>query len=318
MHAHAPHDPAHRHGAHRHGARGPGAHAPAPSRARSRRRLAAALALVATYMLAEAAAGWWTGSLALLADAGHMLADAGALGLALFALWLAERPAPAAHTFGYRRAEILAALANGVTLIVVAILIAFEAIGRLGAPPPVAGATALAVATGGLAVNLAALALLHGARDAGLNLRGAWLHAASDALGSLGAMAAGAAIWLADLRIADPLASLAIAALVLRAAWALLRETVDVLLEAAPPHLDVETLRSALEAEPGVASVHDLHVWTITSGMVSLSCHVEGAQGADSHELLGRLTHTLRERFAIQHATIQLEPEGFREREEVC
>jgi cobalt-zinc-cadmium efflux system protein len=300
---------------HEHSARG---HAPAAPRVSSRRRLASTLALVSAYLVVEAAAGWLTGSLALLADAGHMLADAGALALALFAMWLAARTAPAAHTFGYRRAEILAALANGVALVVVAIFIALEAASRFAAPPAVEAAPALAVAVGGLAVNLAGIALLHGARGAGLNLRGAWLHLVSDALGSAAAIAATAAIWLADLRVADPLASLAIAALVLRGAWSLLRETVDVLLEAAPAHLDVDSLRGALEAQPGVASVHDLHVWTITSGMVSLSCHIEAANGCDGHELLGRITHELRDRFAIQHATIQLEPAGFRAREEVC
>jgi cobalt-zinc-cadmium efflux system protein len=309
MHAHAQPASPHPHGAHAY---------PAAGRASSRRRLGATLALVVAYFAAEAAAGLWTGSLALLADAGHMLADAGSLSLALFALWLTDRPAPAARTFGYQRAEILAALANGVALIVVAIFIAIEALGRISAPPGVNAAPALAVAAGGLAVNLAGMALLHGARDASLNLRGAWLHVASDALGSVAAMAANAAIWLADLRIADPLASLAIAALVARSAWRLLRETVDVLLETAPSHVDVDALRRALEAEVGVASVHDLHVWTITSGRVSLSCHVEADQSADGHELLGRLTHALRERFGIGHATIQLEPEGFSEREEVC
>ena len=309
MQAHAPRfEHAHEPAARRHG----------HDRAASRRRLAATLALVATYLVAELVAGLWTGSLALLADAGHMLADAGSLALALFALWLAERPAPAAHTFGYRRAEILAALANGVTLVVVAIFVGIEAIGRLGAPPAVDGAPALAVAAGGLAVNLAGMALLHGTRSDGLNLRGAWLHVVSDALGSLAAMAASAAIWLADLRIADPLASLAIAVLVARSAWRLLRETVDVLLEAAPGHVDVDALRGALHAQLGVVSVHDLHVWTITSGMTSLSCHVHAAPEIEEHELLGRLTHELRTHFGIQHVTIQLEPEGFREREEVC
>ncbi|HEU4431438.1 MAG TPA: cation diffusion facilitator family transporter [Myxococcota bacterium] len=313
MHAHAHHD--HAHG--RAGARN-ARDARAHGRAASRRRLTAALALVAAYLVAEAIAGYLTGSLALLADAGHMLADAGSLALALFAMWLVDRPAPAAHTFGYQRAEILAALANGVALVVVSILIGLEAIHRFEAPPAVDGRAVLAVAAGGLAVNLAGMALLHGARDAGLNMRGAWLHVVSDALGSVAAIASGAALWLADLRIADPLASLAIAALVLRSAWLLLRETVDVLLEAAPSHVDVDALRSALAAQPGVVSVHDLHVWTITSGLVSLSCHVHGASDADAHELLGRLTHELRDRFGIYHATIQLEPEGFSEREAVC
>jgi len=274
--------------------------------------------LVSAYLFAEAAAGYLTGSLALLADAGHMLADAGSLALSLFAVWLADRPAPAARTFGYRRAEILAALANGAALVVVAILIAIEAVHRFAAPPAVAGAPVFAVAAGGLAVNLVGLALLHGVRDAGLNLRGAWLHLASDALGSVAAMVSGAALWIADLRVADPLASLAITALVLRSAWALLRETVDVLLEAAPSHVDVEALRRGLSAQAGVISVHDLHVWTITSGMVSLSCHVQAAAEANAHELLERLTRELHHRFGIQHATIQLEPEGFAEREDVC
>jgi cobalt-zinc-cadmium efflux system protein len=315
MHAHAHHD----HHGHAHGAAsGSTRDARAQRRAASRRRLTAALALVAAYLVAEAIAGYLTGSLALLADAGHMLADAGSLALALFAIWLVDRPAPAAHTFGYQRAEILAALANGVALVVVAILIAIEAVDRFGAPPAVDGRAVLVVAAGGLAVNLAGLALLHGARDSGLNMRGAWLHVASDALGSVAAIASGAALWLGEFRIADPLASLAISALVLRSAWLLLRETVDVLLEAAPSHVDVDALRRALVAQPGVVSVHDLHVWTITSGLVSLSCHVHGAPDADAHELLGRLTHELRDRFGIYHATIQLEPEGFSEREAVC
>jgi cobalt-zinc-cadmium efflux system protein len=309
MHAHSHAGAPHGHSANAHGA---------PARASSRRRLAATLALVSIYLVAEAAAGLWTGSLVLFADAGHMLADAASLALALFAIWLAERPAPAAHTFGYQRAEILAALANGAGLIVVAIFIASEAVSRFSAPPAVNAGPALAVAAGGLAVNLAGLALLHGAREASLNLRGAWLHVASDALGSVAAIAASAAIWLADLRVADPLASLAIAALVARSAWLLLRETVDVLLEAAPSHVDMGALRGALEAQRGVVSVHDLHVWTITSGLVSLSCHVHAAPDCDGHELLGRLTHELRDHFGIAHVTIQLEPEGFSAGERVC
>ena len=206
----------------------------------------------------------------------------------------------------------------GVALAVVAIFVALEALSRFTAPPAVNAAPALAVAAGGLAVNLAGLALLHGARDASLNLRAAWLHVASDALGSLAAIGANAAIWLADLRVADPLASLAIAGLVLRSSWSLLRETVDVLLEAAPRHVDVEALREAIARQPGVVSVHDLHVWTITSGLVSLSCHVEHAPDCAGHELLARLNHELAHHFGIAHLTIQLEPAGFRERERVC
>jgi cobalt-zinc-cadmium efflux system protein len=288
------------------------------ARGQDKRRLAFTLALSSLYLFAELAGGLYTGSLALLADAGHMLADVGALALALFAFWLAERPASAARTFGWRRFEILAALANGLMLAVVAIGVAFEAVERLGSPRPVLGLTAFAIASGGLAVNLLGMLLLRHGRERSLNLRGAWLHLMGDALGSVAAMTAGLLIWAYDWRIADPIASLAISALVLRSAWGLLRETVDVLLESAPPHLDVEELREALEAEDGVASVHDLHVWTITSGMVSLSCHVHCAPGADGHDVLVRLQQLLRERFDVHHATLQIEPAGFEEAAPVC
>jgi cobalt-zinc-cadmium efflux system protein len=288
------------------------------ARAHDRRRLALVLVLSALYLGAELAGGLLTGSLALLADAGHMLADVGALALALFAIWLADRPASAARTFGWRRFEILAALANGLVLGLVALAVAVEAIERLETPRPVLGLAAFAIASGGLAVNLLGLALLRHGRERSLNLRGAWLHLFGDALGSVAAMAAGLAIWAFDWRAADPLASLAIAALVLRSAWGLLRETVDVLLEAAPRHLDVNELRAALVAEPGVASVHDLHVWTITSGMVSLSCHVHCTADADGHAVLVRLQEVLRQRFAVHHATLQIEPAGFEEAAQVC
>jgi cobalt-zinc-cadmium efflux system protein len=167
-------------------------------------------------------------------------------------------------------------------------------------------------------VNALGLVLLRHGRERSLNLRGAWLHLVGDALGSLGAMAAGLAIWAFGWYAADPLASMAIALLVLRSAWLLLRETVDVLLEAAPSHLDVDELRAALLAEPGVASLHDLHVWTITSGMVSLSCHVHCAEGADGHAVLVRCQALLRQRFDVHHATLQIEPAGFEEAAPVC
>jgi cobalt-zinc-cadmium efflux system protein len=293
-------------------------HEHARARRHDRQRLTATLALSAAYLLAEIAGGLWTGSLALLADAGHMLADVFALALSLFAFWLAERPAGAARTFGWRRFEILAALANGLVLAIVALGVLLEALERLRVPHAVNGLGAFAIASGGLVVNALGLWLLRHGRERSLNLRGAWLHLAGDALGSVAAMASGLAIWAFDWRTADPLASAAIALLVLRSAWALLRETVDVLLEAAPAHLDVEELRRALLAESGVASLHDLHVWTITSGMVSLSCHVHCAPGAEPHELLVRLQSLLRDRFDIVHATLQLEPAGFAEAAEVC
>ncbi len=288
------------------------------SRREQRRRLAWTLGLAATYMVAEVVGGLWTGSLALLADAGHMLSDVAALSLSLFALWLALRPAPVARTFGYRRMEILAALANGTALVVVAVFILVEAWERSAAPPDVLGLPMLAIATGGLGVNVVGLVLLHGGRSDSLNLRGAWLHLLSDALGSIGAMAAGACVWLFGWTLADPIASALIAVLVLASAWTLLRETVDVLLESAPPHLDVDEIGQVLGRAEGVHSVHDLHVWTITSGMVSLSCHVTCCDGDPPARLLGELQNLLRERFAIEHVTIQIEPEDFEESVEVC
>jgi cobalt-zinc-cadmium efflux system protein len=293
-------------------------HGHTQARRHDKQRLALTLVLSALYLVAEVAGGLWTGSLALLADAGHMLADVGALALSLFAFWLAERPAGAARTFGWRRFEILAALANGLALALVAVFVLFEATERLGAPRAVNGLGAFMIASGGLLVNVLGLVLLRHGKERSLNLRGAWLHLAGDALGSVGAMAAGLAIWAFDWRAADPLASMAISLLVLRSAWALLRETVDVLLEAAPAHLDVDELRAALGAEPGVASLHDLHVWTITSGMVSLSCHVHCAEGADGHAVLVRCQALLRQRFDVHHATLQIEPAGFEEAAPVC
>jgi cobalt-zinc-cadmium efflux system protein len=303
---------AHDHAHHAHGPR------PGIDRAAQRRRLGISLVLAASYMVAEVVGGLWTGSLALLADAGHMLSDVAALALSLFALWLAERPAPVAHTFGWRRFEILAALANGVALVVVAIFIVVEAFERMQAPTEVLGLPMLLIATGGLAVNLVALVILHGGRNESLNVRGAWLHVMGDALGSVGAIIAGGLIWAFGWRIADPIASVVISALVLYASWALLRETVDVLLEAAPAHLDVDDVRSALLSAHGVATVHDLHVWTITSGMVSLSCHVLLTPDVGDHHVLPSLQTLLRERFDIHHVTIQVEPEGFEEHVEVC
>jgi len=293
-------------------------HGRASERRHDKQRLALTLVLSALYLVAEVAGGLWTGSLALLADAGHMLADVGALALSLFAFWLAERPAGAARTFGWRRFEILAALANGLVLALVAAFVLFEAAERLGTPRAVNGLGAFTIASGGLLVNVLGLVLLRHGKERSLNLRGAWLHLAGDALGSVGAMAAGLAIWAFDWRAADPLASMAIALLVLRSAWALLRETVDVLLEAAPAHLDVDELRAALAAEPGVASLHELHVWTITSVLVSLSCHVHCTEGADGHAVLVRLQALLRQRFDVHHATLQIEPAGFEEAAPVC
>jgi len=290
----------------------------AEGRATQRRRLAFVLVIAAGYMVAEIVGGLYTGSLALLADAGHMGTDVAALALSLFAIWLAQRPASVEQTFGYHRVEILAALANGVALIAVALFIVFEAIERLGAPGEILGLPMLVVAFGGLIVNLLGLYLLHGNHDDNLNMRGAWLHVLSDAMGSVGAITAGALVWGFGWYWADPIASILIAALVVHASWLLLKETVGVLMEAAPPGVDVDEIRQALEETEAVASVHDLHVWTITSGLVSLSCHVCKSEELSSREILTALQELLKRRFSIEHVTIQIEPEDFEENGRVC
>jgi len=287
-------------------------------RAEDRRRLAVTLALVATYLVAEVVGGLWTGSLALLADAGHMFSDVCALALSLFAIWLAQRPTSLERTFGYHRVEILVALANGVALVAVALLILSEAIERLGAPQDVLGAPMLAVAVGGLVVNLAGLWMLHGGKDANLNVRGAWLHVLSDTLGSIGVITAAFLVWGFGWRQADPIASIAIALLVIYASWQLIRETVGVLMEAAPGHIDVDEVRRTLLETEGVLSIHDLHVWTITSGFVSLSCHVESSRRVPDRELLTVFQRVLHESFGIDHVTIQIEPPGFQGKARVC
>lgn len=273
-------------------------------------RLTWVLVLSATYLVAEVVGGYLTNSLALLADAGHMLSDVASLVLALIAMHVAQRPPTLRRTFGYQRAEILAALANGAALVAASVWIVVEAWQRLHVPHEVDGLPMLGIAAGGLVVNIAAMALLHGGRDASLNMRGAWLHVATDALGSIGAMIAGALVWRTGASWADPVVSIVIAALVAFSSWRLLRETVDVLMESAPSHVDVAAIRSALKAMPGVRAVHDLHVWSIGSGTVALAGHVQVAPDSAS-TLLATICTALREQFGIAHSTIQIEPEGF-------
>jgi len=285
-------------------------HSHADGGSSTRRRLAAALAIAAVYLLAEVVGGLWTGSLALLADAGHMASDVASLSLALFASWVAARPPGDRWTYGRSRAEILAALAQGVALVAVSLLIALEGVQRLGDPAPVLGGGVLLIATGGLLANLAALWILRGAHQHSLNVRGAWLHVLSDTLGSVGAMAAGFLVWRFGWYWADPAASLAIAGLVLVSAWHLVREAVDVLMEAAPRGLDLDAVRRDLCALAGVSSVHDLHVWTLGQGSVALSCHLVVARVVRSEDLLTDAYSQLGGRHGIDHATIQIEPES--------
>jgi cobalt-zinc-cadmium efflux system protein len=240
-----------------------------------------------------------------------MLSDAAALALALFASWIASRPSGERFSFGLARAEILAALAQGAALVAVALLVGIEAVSRLAQPVPVMGAGMFAIATGGLVVNAIGLAILAGGRRDSLNIRGAWLHVLSDALGSVGAMAAAVLVWLFGWYWADPAASLAIVGLVLLSAWHLLREAVDVLMEAAPRHLDLQRVEAELTGLHGVLRVHDLHVWTIGSGELCLSCHLVVTRAGEATSLLADAYRLLGSRFGIDHATLQIEPEGF-------
>jgi cobalt-zinc-cadmium efflux system protein len=291
-------------------------HSHGQANARNRRRLSWTLALAAVYMVAELAGGIIANSLALLADAGHMLSDVGALALSLFALWMAQKPATPRRTFGYLRTEILAALANAATLIAISLFIFVEAYARFQRPEPVAGLTVMWIAAGGLAVNLAGLFVLHGGKDDSLNIRGAWLHMLTDALGSVGAILGGLAVWMFGWTWADPAVSIAIAVLVLYSSWHLLRESVNVLLEGTPGHIDLEAVRGAMLEVEDVEEVHDLHVWTITSGMDAMSGHVvvgDRVERRQSGDILSDLHCVLHDRFGLHHLTIQIEPRGFQE-----
>ncbi|HEU5322049.1 MAG TPA: cation diffusion facilitator family transporter, partial [Methylomirabilota bacterium] len=276
---------------------------------RSRPRLVATLALTAAVMLVEAAAGVWTGSLALLADAGHMLADAGALGLALFATWIASRPPTPAKTYGYYRAEILAALVNALVLLVVAGAILVEASQRLRSPPEVLAGPMAAVAALGLAVNLVGAWLLHGGAAQSLNVRAAYLEVLSDAISSAAVLAAALVVVTTGVTLADPAVSAAIALLIVPRTWSLLRQAVNVLLEGVPAHLELPEIEEAMVRVPGVRRVHDLHVWTLTSGREAMSAHVVVADVRESERLLEALHAVLHARFGIDHTTIQVETE---------
>jgi len=290
-----------------------GAGDPARRAADNRRRLLIALGLSASYMVAEAIGGWLTGSLALLADAGHMLTDVFALAMSAVAVHIAQRPPTPRRTYGYQRTEVLAALGHGVLLICISIYIFIEAAERMGDVVEVAGAPMLAIAFGGLIVNGISLAILHAGRNENLNVRGAWLHVASDALGSIGAIGAGLAIWVFGWMWADTLASVLIGVMVIYSSFALMREAVGVLMEGAPAHIDTEEVRRSIAEMRGVVGVHDLHIWTVGSGMVSLSGHVVAKDGYSDGALLRSVIEHLDRRFGIAHATIQIEPVDFEE-----
>ncbi len=288
-------------------------HGAGAARTASRKRLVITLVLVVSYMIAEVIGGIITNSLALLADAGHMLTDAAALGLSLFALWMAQRPASSKSTFGHYRAEILAALVNGAALVAIAIYIFIEAYQRFLASPPVMGGVMMVIAIGGLLINVAGLFVLHSARNESLNVKGAWLHVLGDAMGSVGAIVGGLLIWLYGWLWADPLVSVVIGVLIVYSSWNLLKQATAVLMEQAPGHIDVDEVRQAMMAADGVTGVHDLHVWSITTGQESLSAHVSIEDRVEPADLLRELRRRLHDRFGIDHVTLQLDPEGFEE-----
>jgi cobalt-zinc-cadmium efflux system protein len=282
--------------------------------AKSTRALAWALGLTVAILIAEGVGGWLSNSLALLADAGHVLTDAGALGLSLFVAWLARQPGSAAKTYGYLRWEILAALINGATLLLISVWIVIEAVMRFRHPEQVEGGMMLAVATAGLLVNGVAVWLLHGVRHGSLNVRGAYLHVLGDLLASAGTVVAAIVIRTTGWLNADPIASLLTTILIVTGAWQLVRESVDVLLEAAPGHIALDAVRSRLESIPGVESVHDLHVWTLTSGMVAMSAHAIVRESGHHQDVLER-AHELLLEMGIHHVTVQLECENMFEQE---
>jgi cobalt-zinc-cadmium efflux system protein len=280
----------------------------APLNTDSRRRLTLAFAITLIVMVVELVGGWLSGSLALLADAGHMLADGAALAVALFAAWIAQRPATAQRSFGFMRLEVFAALVNGAVLIVIAIGIGVEAWRRLRAPPAVNGGLLLGVASVGLLANLAAVAILHRGHEHSLNQRGAYLHVFSDLLGSIGALLAGAIVLLAGWTLADPLISILIGTLVLGSAWRLVKESTDVLLEATPAHIALSDVHERIATVPGVDSVHDLHLWTVTSGVVAMSGHLVVKNPTDNQPVLEEVQGRMRA-LGIAHVTVQVERE---------
>jgi cobalt-zinc-cadmium efflux system protein len=303
-------DHGHDHGGGHGHSHGFGAHALEARREDSRRRLIVALGINVVMLVAEAVGGILTGSLAVLADAGHLLSDVGSIVLALIAARLAARPASGRRTFGYQRSEVLAALVNGLTLVAVSVFIAIEAIGRFSDPPSVAGGGVLALGVFGLLGNaLATWYLARGERD-DINLEGVIRHSFADALGSLGVIIAGAIVLAGGSDIVDPIVGLLISVLVLISSWRLLKEPFDVLMEAAPANLDVDNMGAAICRVDGVRSVHDLHVWTVTAGFPALAAHVVVARGSDRDQIRQRLEMELGESFGIEHTTLQMEEEA--------
>ena len=286
--------------------------------AQHRRALKITFALTFTYFAVEVIGGLLTNSLALLADAAHMLTDVGGLALALFAIWITQRPANAAKTYGYYRVEILAALANALVLFWVSFYILYEAYRRFQEPPEVASLPMMIVAVVGLAVNLVGIYNLRRGSKESLNVQGAFLEVVSDTLGSLGVIVAGLVMYFTGWYYADPIFSVLIGLFILPRTWKLMMEAVNVLLEATPAHINLKSVEETMRSAPNVAAIHDLHVWTITSGMESLSAHIvlaDGVSWQDGQKILEALNAQLKEKFGIEHTTLQIESASLSEKE---
>lgn len=258
-------------------------------------------------MIAEAVGGWLTNSLALIADAGHMLTDVAAMSLTLAAIWFATRPATARKTFGYYRLEILAAFVNGIALVLLSFFVIYEAVERWSSPPAIDGVRLGIVAFGGLVVNIIAAKLLQGSHQHDLNMRGAWLHVMGDLLGSVAALTAGVLIYAFGWLWADPVTSILISLIIVFSSWRLISASVNVLLEGTPAHIDLTAVESTILETAGVDGVHDLHVWTISSGIDALSAHISHFDTVTHSELLVRVRTRLHDKFGIDHLTIQME-----------
>jgi cobalt-zinc-cadmium efflux system protein len=297
------HSHAHSHAGHDHD------HAEAPVRS-----LRLALALTGTLLVAELVGGLLSNSIALLADAGHMLTDVGALGLSLFVAWFSRQPSTPKKTYGYLRWEILAAFLNGAALLLISAAIIIESLLRLRHPEAVEGGLMLAIAIGGLIVNVAAAAVLHPTSQSNMNVRGAYLHVLGDLLGSVGVVGAAVIIRFTGWLAADPIASLLTTVLIVRGAWSLVRDSVDMLLEGTPAHIDLDAVRTQLSAIPGIESVHDLHVWSVGPRLVAMSAHAIVRDPAQQQHVLEHV-HDAMALFGIAHVTVQLESCDMEERE---
>ena len=281
-------------------------HSHSESRSGQQKNLLIVLLMTGTFMVIEVVGGLFTGSLALLADAGHMLTDVAALGLSVFAMWMAARPSTPEKSYGYHRAEILAAVTNAVVLLLLSVWILYEAYQRVFEPSHVLGVPMLLIGLIGLAVNVVSMKLLVGESTSSLNVRSAYVEVLSDAISSLGVILGGVTIWLTGWFLIDPFLSAGISVFIVWRTWSLLTQSVHVLMEGVPTHLDAKAVGQAMVAVPGVKGIHDLHIWTITSGLDALSSHVVVPVGEDRDEVLERLQSLLRDRFGIDHVTLQI------------